>query len=712
MFNRSTLSMAVACAITMPAYAQVTNTDNESDYKVVVKATRTDTSLQDTAASATVITDEDIEKQMVMDIDDLFRYTPGVSVNSDSRAGITDINVRGIDGNRVKITLDGVSQPLTFDSGGTFIQSSRLDVDLDIVKSVEVLKGAASSLSGSDALAGVVAFTTKDPRDFLSRDGDTSGGHVKLGYSSDSQAFTESVALANRTGNLESLIAYTHKTSEQVDNFGEPSPQDNSANNLLVKLQYQINDEHRLEFSGQYNKKDSETDLDATSSIYSPYAGHDTDEKTQIAIKHLWDLKSEFADDLSWQLAFIEKDKYANTSRTYLTSGTYTAGNEQEKRYTYSEKGFEGDIQFNKSLTQDSVSHEIAYGLSFATKKLENINNEYNSIDADKVVYYVPDASELKIGGFAQDQVFIDDWILTAGTRFDSYQTKTGDLISGSNLDASEYNDYSDSALTGRLAAMYHVNENHGIYAQVSQGFRAPTFSELYYSFGNSSAYYAYQSVPNPDLEAETSTSIESGWRYDNHEQSAELSVFYSKYKNFIDQQLISGSGTPADPSQYSYINIDSATIKGIELSHSMKLSALIDGAEQFSTHLAAGYTQGEDGDGEALDSISPWSANIGLGYDNVNGTWGSDITVSYTAEKSSSDVSSSNSSYLPPSATVIDLTAYYRPIEKLTLRAGIFNLTNQEHYNWNDLSENGSTDYQQYSQPKRYVSITAKYDF
>ena len=110
---------------------------------------------------------EDIENELSRDIKDLIRYEPGISVsNSAGRFGLSGFNVRGIDGNRVLIEVDGIPVPDSFGIG-SFASAGRDFVDIESLKQVEILRGAASSLYGSDAIGGVVAFVTKDPADYF-----------------------------------------------------------------------------------------------------------------------------------------------------------------------------------------------------------------------------------------------------------------------------------------------------------------------------------------------------------------------------------------------------------------------------------------------------------------------------------------------------------------------------------------------------------------
>ena len=132
------------------------------------------------------------------------------------------------------------------------------------------------------------------------------------------------------------------------------------------------------------------------------------------------------------------------------------------------------------------------------------------------------------------------------------------------------------------------------------------------------------------------------------------------------------------------------------------------------STRVAATYTEGEDGEGNPLNSVNPWNAVVGFNYDAPSALWGTSLNISYTAGKKSSDINSVGLSdeILPTdSATVVDLTAYYLPIKDLTLRAGLFNVTDEEYYSWNDVRGFSQED-KDYTQAGRNWSITAKYEF
>ena len=122
------------------------------------------------AATVTVIPRETIDRTLVTDIRDLVRYEPGLTVRNDPfRFGLDTISVRGVGGNRVAVEVDGIPAAGGF-AVGSFGDSGRSFVDPAFIERVEVLRGPASSLYGSDAIGGVVAMTTTTPRDLLGGD--------------------------------------------------------------------------------------------------------------------------------------------------------------------------------------------------------------------------------------------------------------------------------------------------------------------------------------------------------------------------------------------------------------------------------------------------------------------------------------------------------------------------------------------------------------
>ena len=718
MYKQSLLSASIVLALSSTSALA-------EDYalfdEVVVSSTRTNQTLINTAASVTVISDKQIEENMAKDVNEIFEYTPGVTMNSSSRQGAQTINIRGMEGKRVKILVDGSSQPGSFDGGPyAFINSSGISIDPDMLKSVEIIKGAASSLHGSDAIGGVVAFETKDPSDFL-KDGKDFGGQAKLSYSSEDNSFSEHVALANRFGDLETLVAYTRRDGEELQNFRNSGDlenyavenQDTSADNLLVKLQYQLNESHRIEFLAELIKDTSDSDIYHSS--YDSYTGEDDTKQNRFAIKHIWFSDGVIADTVTSKVSYISKEENGVTKR-FKPAGPgfppYVPANNdnlQTKDYDYTEDKLEIETQLDKEIN----NHYLVYGATYTHSDISNTNMEYNSDPAtdDQLYVYTPDAKEQKFGLFVQDEISLmnNKLVVTPGVRFDYFSTDPG-KITGESL-----TDFSDSAVTGRLGTTYKLTDAGTVFGQISQGFRAPSFDELYYTYDNLANHGTpYVNDPNPNLKSETSISYELGYRHITQASSSEIAAYYSDYDDFIETVVTKKVGRTK---HFSNVNLESATIKGIEFSNTLLWDVLAGAPKGISTHFVASYTDGEDGNGNALNSVNPWNAVLGLNYDSPNQNWGTSLKLNYTAEKSGSDINfddenGGNAGQVEiSSATVVDLTAYYKPMKDLTIRGGVFNLTNEEYYRWNDVRGDDEL-YKENSQAERNYGISAKYEF
>ncbi|HBK14573.1 MAG TPA: TonB-dependent hemoglobin/transferrin/lactoferrin family receptor, partial [Erythrobacter sp.] len=246
---------ALAAACTPAAALAADEAVTENDEQIVVTATRIPLQIADAPATVTVIDDEQIADELATDIKDLVRYEPGVSVRraparfgaalgATGRARNEDFIIRGIGGNRVLIQVDGIRSPQGFSFGAQDAGRGGY-TDVSLVKSVEILRGPASALYGSDGLAGAISFTTSDPVDLI-EPGSRFGGFVRASYSSADEEFTETAALAGIFGDVSAMLSYTRRDFQELENRGEigglgssrtlPNPQDGNSNAVLGKL--------------------------------------------------------------------------------------------------------------------------------------------------------------------------------------------------------------------------------------------------------------------------------------------------------------------------------------------------------------------------------------------------------------------------------------------------------------------------------------------
>ena len=227
-------NIAIAFSLTLPAFAQqsiaqtaslkvvannqVVGASQLSD--VTVSATRSARKVDDVPSSVSVITGATIQKEGARNLKDVFRNELDVTVPvgptrfgvggaATGRGGQEGVNIRGLGGNQVLMLVDGIRIPNGF-SFGPFSTGRGDFLDIDGLKSVEVLRGPASTQYGSDGLAGAVTFKTLDPSDVLAR-GQNVGGFARLGYASIDQAGSGTLAVAGKNEKWQAMILGSYR---------------------------------------------------------------------------------------------------------------------------------------------------------------------------------------------------------------------------------------------------------------------------------------------------------------------------------------------------------------------------------------------------------------------------------------------------------------------------------------------------------------------
>ncbi|WP_297959278.1 TonB-dependent receptor plug domain-containing protein, partial [uncultured Campylobacter sp.] len=213
-----------------------------------------------------------LTKEQVSDSRDMVRHETGVSVVESGRFGASGYSIRGVDENRVDISIDGLRQAETlssqgfkdlFEGYGNF-NNTRNGVEVENVRQVDITKGADSVKRGSGALGGSVAFETKDARDYLTEKDWYYG--FKRGYQSADRQNWQSHAAAVRFKWFDLLAIHTDREGHELKNWGykkydptvirkvreKPDPYRIYKKSTLVKFGFQPTDTDR--FSLGYDK--------------------------------------------------------------------------------------------------------------------------------------------------------------------------------------------------------------------------------------------------------------------------------------------------------------------------------------------------------------------------------------------------------------------------------------------------------------------------
>ncbi|HHF3500361.1 TPA: TonB-dependent hemoglobin/transferrin/lactoferrin family receptor, partial [Haemophilus influenzae] len=230
-----------------------------------------------------------------------------------------------------------------------------------------------------------------------------------------------------------------------------------------------------------------------------------------------------------------------------------------------------------------------------------------------------------------------------------------------------------------------------------SKGFRAPTSDEMYFTFKHPD----FTILPNTNLKPEIAKTKEIAFTLHNDNWGfISTSLFKTNYKNFIDLifkgeqdfPLVSG-GSSLPFSLYQNINRDSAVVKGIEINSKVFLGKMAKFMDGFNLSYKYTYQKGRMDGNIPMNAIQPKTMVYGLGYDHPSQKFGFNFYTTHVATKNPEDTydiyakdkkqTDTSIKWRSKSYTILDLIGYVQPIKNLTIRAGVYNLTNRKYITW-----------------------------
>lgn len=698
--------------------ASAVSDNDESAFKlsnVQVTAERLVTATEKTAneeGSVSEIDAQQLKNTVAYSADDLFRYDPSILTTNNGRFGLSGFNVRGLDENRISLQLDGLEMAESYGPTSSYLDTGRLSTDVSSLSSVSVVKGGnAQQGSGFSS----VSLQLHSPQDFLAPSGDDTHASIEAGYRSDNDGFFQNVTFAARRGDYESLLIATNRNSKATENYigsGEndqtqgderttPDPGDVDNYDVLLKLQ-KFNNSGQIGLVAQKYRATSDLHLFSSENArYGDYYSADTLTSYRLGIYQDAEYKSPLFDALHWQIDWQQTETINDSSMVY--NGYNRLINRDFDQTTWQLK-----TDFSKQIDV-GIPQQLAYGLTLKRDDYESLSEDYN-LDADTVEQsrFSPPGTATRVGLYLQDRLSLaeDRGSLTPALRFDHYEYD----LDNDNLTPQSYDGAEGQALTGQIGGTWNIASSTELFGKTGFGFRAPSYEELYYDYD---AGRGYRIVANPDLDDEHSRFVEVGIRNQGNLGNAELTGFYTDYRDFIESS-VSVSIDPGNyPSgEYSTENINRAIIRGVEFKGQLDLNKAIGVNDGWYARTAAAYIEGKNlEDGSAIESIPPIQAVVSLGYEDPNQQWGSELAGTFVNQVSAHDA---EDAYAPAAYQLYDLTGHVSLGDHLTVRGGIFNLLDKKYWVWDDV-RGITTDYSgadRYTQPGRNFGISAEYVF
>jgi vitamin B12 transporter len=494
--NKSLLAIAVASL-----FSPISNLhaqEASADETMVVTANRFEQSVDQVIAPISVITKQEIEAYQAKALTDVLRRLPGVEVTSNGGLGHTSsVFIRGATSSHTLVLVDGIRFNNSITSGVNFNR-----IPLAQVERIEVIRGAASAVYGSDAIGGVINIITQA----------ASGEESKsISVGTGSRGYKEGNAVANtqigENGQLKLSVGFQQDDGYNVN----PVPGQNDGDKHgFDNQQFMINYDHRF---------------DANWSAFSSIRWFDSTVQYNHCDYNYVTFACDYyvADGNSETLSYSTKVQY--TGEKFLS---YVTLNYQSDK---SEDTIQGDkVVSLLDIEQTNVQWVNNIALTEEISTLAGIDWRREKLGDDALSFGFPDSAAGEerdnFGAYISPTYSNGGLIVQATGRYDRHDT---------------YDEYT----TWMLGSMYRLNDTYSVSARYNTSFKAPSFKDL---------------ASSPDLKPEEANSFEVGLEA-NYEL---VDVTLSAYQNDIDNlQVWYVDNT--HPSGGFLGNVD-AEIKGIEL--------------------------------------------------------------------------------------------------------------------------------------------------
>ena len=684
----------------VPAFATAATADEESASlpieQIVVVAHKDERSIRDIAANVTVLSRAELTDALATSINDVFRYVPGVDYEAaGTRFGTEGINIRGIGGNRVAIVVDGVPLSDQFDVG-SFSNATRDFVDAGLVQDIEVLHGPASALYGSAAIGGVVAVRTPDPLDLMTRQ--DHGGDLLLTWRESDDSLQGQAMLGLGDRSLGFMAGVSWRSGHEIDSAAAPSgidTRDTQRRTAIMKVvgDNRIGHTWRAEVIHQDSRTQSELQsMLGTGRYRSTTALEGDDEYRMDVVIGAYEFGSadSWIDDgvvrAFYEIAEIEQ-------ATLDERGNARAPVSIDRFFAFEQRITGAELNLWKEISGARIAQRIGFGLEYRERRTEEYRDglstnmttgEQTNVLLGEVfpLRDFPISTTREFGAYVEDTLSFGDWTVIAALRADSFHlSPRQDPMYLEDYPFADPISLDESDLSPKLGVIYNATADVDIYVQYSHGFRAPPYADA--NIGLDIPFFNYRAIPNPDLKSETSDGLDIGIRWTGVRSSAHLSLFHTRYDDFIESKVRLGTDPDSGRVLFQSQNLRETRIEGIEAGWSVRLSGSLNA---FTIDGSAYYANGVNSDtNEALNSIGPGQAVLGVTWNAADDRRQLRLKTTLTDDWSNRD-ETSGELFKPPGHAVFDLYFSQRLGERTTLRAGLHNLTDRTYWNWSDV--------------------------
>lgn len=580
---------------------------------------------------------------------DFLDLIPGVTTSEQGGDPATAINIRGLqDFGRVNVMVDGARQ--NFQTSGHNANGA-FYIDPEMIRSVDVTRGATATVYGSGAIGGVVDFRTLTADDVLDPD-QVVGGFVKAKYTTNGAEPLGHAEVAGRVGQAFDVVTagtWSRSTDYRDGNYDRIANSWDDLLSGLAKARWRPAEGHQLTASALLYHASFDK---GTTTVRATDASTET-----YTLGYVWQpLENELVD--------LRSNLYYTSTRTEQTN---VAGSNigAKRSFDVATTGF--DVNNTSRFTTGPVGHALTYGVDGFFDQVDNTD------DLESSNKYTPNGRRSVYGGFVQDQATWEWLEVISAMRLDGYE------LTGGNVDNS--GSRASPKLTIGVTPVPWIT----VFGTYAEAYRAPAITETLINGVHPGVEFEFR--PNPNLKPEVAHEWEGGvnLRFDDVLRDGDrvrvkAVAYYNQVDDYIDLKSVEIVPPPPPPTPayyYQYQNVARATLWGGEL------EAIYDAGFAFGG-LSGQITRGVDEKtGENLRSVPPDRLIATLGGRAFDARLVAGTRVSMVAGKNGSPSGWPES----PGYTTVDLFASYQVTDRISTNLNLDNIFNRQYTQYLDLS-------------------------
>jgi iron complex outermembrane receptor protein len=506
--------------------------------EIVVTGTSKATSIKRNPIPIVSIGKEQLQQNLNTNIIDAISKVPGISAVT-TGPNVSKPFIRGLGFNRILTLYDGVRQ-----EGQQWGDEHGIEVDENTVEKVEVIKGPASLIYGSDAIAGVVNLIPSKPP----ADGKIVG-NILTEYQTNNRLIENSASVAGHKNDITWGTTISHKLATNYKNkydgrvyntgFAETDVSGNFGinkswgySNLGISMfddLQEIPDGSRDSATRKFTKQITDDDdfrpvvSDKELQSYKISDVHQHVQHFRMYSSNSFLIRGgRLAVNLAFQNSIRREYSHPEVAvpGLYLQLKTYSY---DLKYYFHESKGFSVTTGINGMYQDNSVE-----------KGTEFIIPSYRQFDFGPFIFAKKTAGNLEIAGGVRFDVrnFSNDELYTAFNSSTGFEKPVygNDTVTASHLFSSYKNTF--SGFSGSLGLSYRINKEWSVKANIGRGFRSPNISEISAN-GIHPGTNIYQ-IGNPDFKPEFNLQEDFGISFNSTHVTVNAEIFNNDIQNYI----------------------------------------------------------------------------------------------------------------------------------------------------------------------------------